>query len=107
MRYLERFAFACNRALPAMLRVRADERPSLSALDALVATSLLVTRFDELLAIGYTSIPARVRCTLGSSLAKVKTACAPPSTWTGTSVSGGTSRGAGVPGSTLRADHSW
>lgn len=32
-----------------MLRVRVEERPSLSAFDAFVATRLLVTRFDELL----------------------------------------------------------
>lgn len=41
--------FACDNALAAMLRVRADDRPSLSAFDALLATDLLVTRLDELL----------------------------------------------------------
>lgn len=45
------FGFACDSALAAMLRVRAEERPSLNALDALLATLLLVTRLEELLAI--------------------------------------------------------
>lgn len=66
-RYLERLVFACDKALPAMLRVRAEERPSLSALDALVATRLLVTRLDERLVISLASFLARVRCTLASS----------------------------------------
>lgn len=42
--------FAWESALAAIARVRADERPSLSAFDALLATALLVTRLEELFA---------------------------------------------------------
>lgn len=42
----QRLPLACASALPAMLRFRADERPSCSAFDAFAATFGLVT-FDE------------------------------------------------------------
>jgi len=67
---------ACARALAATLRVRAELRPSVRIFDAFEATRALVTRELELFDIGgSTSFLARVRCTLGTSLSRVKFQC--------------------------------
>ena len=76
---------AWESALPAILRVRADERPSLSALDALLATLLLVTRREELLAMRAYLLPRPCALYAGVFALRSEDTSAPPSTREGRS----------------------